>query len=209
MKPNIYLIGVGYYTEVIIELAQDCGFEVKGLYHYNEERVGDIVLGVEVIGSTNALFLQDIKNKNFGVTMGDNLLRENLANKIRGLGGLTPNLIHPTVILSPSIKIGVGCFLHANALLLTKSEIGNDCNISPNSMVSHHAMLGNACFLAPFSVVGAYSVIGNRVLFGINSIILPTKLVLGDDCVVGAKANVTKSFVAKTTLVGNPAKPLK
>ncbi|HAB26481.1 MAG TPA: acetyltransferase, partial [Xanthomarina gelatinilytica] len=35
MKKDIYLIGVGNYTEVIIELAQDCGFNIKGLYHYN------------------------------------------------------------------------------------------------------------------------------------------------------------------------------
>ncbi|KAA5824419.1 acetyltransferase [Algibacter amylolyticus] len=209
MKPTIYLIGVGYYTEVIIELARDCGYQVAGLYHYNEDRVGEIVLGVKIIDTTKALFSGNIKGKKFGVSVGENNTRESISKTIRSLGGETPNLIHPKAVLSPSVEIGVGCFIHAMAILHTATKIGDDCIVSSGSMLGHHASLGNVCFMAPFSLVGAYSTIGERVLFGLNSLILPNKLTLGNDCIVGAKANVTKSFDAKTTLIGSPAKPLK
>lgn len=208
MKPIIYLLGVGNYTEVIIELAQECGYIVKGLYHYNNERIGESVLGVPIIGCTEQLFKEEIKKINFAVTIGENKLRSQLAQKLRELGGVTPNLIHPKAFVSPSANIGDGCFIHLNAIIWTKVVLGNDCIISPNGMVAHHATVKEACSVAPFSVIGTYCEIGKRVLFGINSVVLPKKLTIGDDCIVGAKANVTKSFPNNTVLVGNPAKPL-
>ncbi|WP_282123987.1 acetyltransferase [Algibacter mikhailovii] len=208
MKPSIYLIGVGTYTEVIIELARDCGYEVKGLYHSKADRVGEVVFGVKILASTDELFKKSLKGESFAVTVGNNLMRQNIAIKLRELGGFTPNLIHPTVMISKSAKTGVGCLIHFNACIWTNAKIGNDCVLSPNAMIAHHATMGNGCSVAPFSVVGAYSKIGNRVLFGINSVVLSKELSLGDDCLVGAKANVTKSYGANTTLVGNPARPI-
>jgi len=206
---DIYLIGVGNYTEVIIELAIDCGYNVKGLYHYNNERIGEEVLGIKIIGSTDYLFKTDVKEKQFALTMGDNKLRSDMATKIRFLGGFTPNLIHPKAFISPTATLGNGCFIHFNAVLWTKSTIGSDCVISPNAIIAHHASIQDGCSVASFSVVGAYCKIGKRALFGVNAIVLPKALTLGDDCIIGAKANVTKSYYNNCVLVGNPARNIK
>ncbi|WP_282123988.1 NeuD/PglB/VioB family sugar acetyltransferase [Algibacter mikhailovii] len=207
MERIIYLIGVGNYTEVIIELARDCGYEVKGLYHYNEDRIGDTVLGVKILASTQSLFNKNLKGKNFAVTIGNNAMRQNVAEKIRQLEGETPSLIHPKAEISSSASLGQGCFVFSCATLWTQSKIGNDCIISPKSIVSHHASVGNACSIASLSIIGTYCKIGNRVLFGMNSLILPHALSLGNDCIIGAKANVTKSYKSNSVLVGNPARP--
>lgn len=202
-------MGVGNYTEVIIELARDCDYDVKGLYHYNTDRVGETVLGVKVTDTTENLLQQDIRGKNFAVTMGDNTIRQTLANKIRDKGGITPNLIHPYAVISPSAKLGVGCFIHMSSKISTQVVLGNDCVVDFNSLVAHHAKLGNACYMSSIAMVGSYCIIGDRVLFGMNSLILPLRLTLGNDCIVGGKANVTKSFPDNCLLVGNPAKKLK
>ncbi|MCF6346901.1 MAG: acetyltransferase [Flavobacteriaceae bacterium] len=204
MKKEIYLIGVGNYTEVIIELARDCGYLVKGLYHYNSERNGEFVLGVEILGSTEDLFKNGLKELSFGITIGNNSKRQEIANKIRSLNGVTPNLIHPTAKISESAIIETGCFFQANAMVWAKALVNSDCILSPNSYISHHAKVDSSCFLAPFSVVGAYCSIGKRVTFGINSIIIP-KLSLGDDSIVGAKANILQPFDKNSILIGNPA----
>ncbi|AUC80642.1 DapH/DapD/GlmU-related protein [Lacinutrix sp. Bg11-31] len=208
-KKEIYLIGVGNYTEVIIELAIDCGYTVNGLYHYNNERIGEEVLGIAIIGCTEDLFKTDIKGKQFALTMGENKLRSEMASKIKSLGGFTPNLIHPTALISKSATIGYGCFIHFNAVIWTKSILGNDCVVSPNAMIAHHSEIADACSVASFSVIGAYCKVGKRVLFGVNSIVLPKALIIGDDCIVGAKANVTKSYPNNCLLVGNPARKIK
>jgi sugar O-acyltransferase (sialic acid O-acetyltransferase NeuD family) len=206
---EIYLIGVGNYTEVIIELAIDCGYTIKGLYHYNNDRTGEQVMGITIIGSIDDLYKSNLKGKQFAVTIGENQLRNKVAAKIRSLKGDTPNLIHSSAVISKSATIGLGCFIHFNAVVWTKASLGNDCLISPNTMVAHHATMSDACSVASFSVVGAYCTIGKRVLFGVNSIVLPKALTIGDDCIVGAKANVTKSFPANSLLVGNPAIKIK
>jgi sugar O-acyltransferase (sialic acid O-acetyltransferase NeuD family) len=209
LKKEIYLLGIGNYTEVIVELAQDCGYDIKGLYHYNADRVGETVMNIEIIDTTENLLLQDITGKQFAVTMGENRIRQNLANKIRKKGGITPSLIHPNAVVSPSAKIGEGCFIHMYSKISTYAVVGNDCVIDFNSLVAHHATLGHACYMSSIAMIGSYCTIGERVLFGMNSLILPLKLTLGDDCIVGGKANVTKSFPENCLLVGNPAKKLK
>ncbi|AUC75606.1 DapH/DapD/GlmU-related protein [Olleya sp. Bg11-27] len=206
---DIYLIGVGNYTEVIIELARDCGFTVKGLYHYNSDRIGEELLGVKIIDSTDNLYNSNLNGRQFAVTIGENKLRSDIGSKIRSFGGETPNLTHPSAFIYDSATLGQGCFIHLNAVIWTRATLGDDCIISPNGMIAHHASIGDGCSVAPFSVVGAYCKIGKRVLFGINSIILSKSLTLGDDCIVGAKANVTKSYPEKCVLVGNPARKIK
>src|SRR5690554_863008 len=209
MQKDIYLIGVGNYTEVIIELAQDCGFNIKGLYHYNHERLGEKVLGYPIIGCTEDLYQKDITGKNFAVTMGNNKMRHEIASKLRNLGAHTPNLIHPKAFISPSATLGQGCFIHLNAKISTNCTLGNDCVIDFNSLVAHHATLADACYMSSLAMVGSYCNIGERVLLGMNSLIIPLNLSIGNDCIVGAKSNVTKSFPEKCVLVGNPARKIK
>ena len=203
---EIYLIGVGNYTEVIIELAQECGFFIKGLYHYNDTRNGEVILGIPILSSFDSILSTDeIKGKNFAVAVGDNNKRSKIAKIIREQKGNTPSLIHPLSKKSTSTEIGVGCFIHAYSNLWTKSKIGNDCIISPSALISHHSTIMDNCFITSFSIIGSYSTIGFNTFVGLNSVILP-KINIGNNCYIGAKSNVTKSLTDNLTVIGNPAK---
>ena len=203
MKKDIYLIGVGNYTEVIIELAQDCGFNIKGLYHYNHELLGEKVLGYPIIGCTEDLYQKDITGKNFAVTMGNNKMRHEIASKLRNLGAHTPNLIHPRAFISPSATLGQGCFIHLNAKISTNCTLGNDCVIDFNSLVAHHATLADACYMSSLAMVGSYCNIGERVLLGMNSLVIPLTVMIGNYSRRGAKLKLTISFPELYVLVAN------
>lgn len=203
---DIYLIGVGNYTEVIIELAQECGFSIKGLYHYNNTRNGEIVMDIPILNSFDSI-VEDNKvfGNNFVVTVGDNHKRSEIAHLIREKGGFTPNLIHPKASISKSSSIGTGCLIHANVHLWTKSVIENDCIIGLNAVVSHHSILEKSCYLTSLSLVGSYCKIRENTFIGLNSVIIPN-ITIGKNSFIGAKSNVTKSFPENSTLKGNPAK---
>lgn len=206
---DIYLIGVGRYTEVIMELAVTCGYIVKGLYHYNDQRTGEFVDGVEILGTTNDLLSSnDVGRRNFALTMGDNFLRISLSEKVRKLGGLTPNLIHPDVDVSPTATIGQGCLLHKGALLWTKAVLGNDCVLGPGAQISHHAKVDDGCLITSYCIVGAYCEVSKGVFMGLNSVLIPN-IKIGSYCVIGSKANVVKSSASKNVLAGNPARVIK
>lgn len=206
---EIFLIGVGNLTEVIIELAQDCGFIVKGLYHYDSSRDGELVLDIPILSSFDSLInKQNIENINFAVTVGENIKRNEIATIIRTKKGKTPNLIHPSSYISNSAKIGTGTFIHAFSYIWTKAIIGDDCSLSPNSLVSHHSQINDACYITSFSIIGSYNKIGIGTFVGLNSVTLPN-ITIGNYSFIGAKSNVTKNFPKNSILLGNPAKQKK
>ena len=72
-RKEIYALGVGHNTPVFLDLAEACGYTVKGLYHYNDERTGQSDHGFKILGSFNELFsIGDLSGMNFLLTMGDN-----------------------------------------------------------------------------------------------------------------------------------------
>lgn len=87
MKNEIYALGVGRGTPIFIELAEACGYVVKGLYHYNNTRTGEIDHGIPVLGSFEDLFNTDIKGNNFMLTMGDMMIKQEISDRLMKRGG--------------------------------------------------------------------------------------------------------------------------
>ena len=42
MNREIYVLGIGHNTPVYLDLVESCGYIIKDLYHYNDERVGEL-----------------------------------------------------------------------------------------------------------------------------------------------------------------------
>lgn len=73
MNKEIYVLGIGHNTPVYLDLVESCGYTIKGLYHYNDERVGELDHGYPIIGSFNDLFsLNSLEGMNFALSQGDN-----------------------------------------------------------------------------------------------------------------------------------------
>lgn len=87
MSKEIYLLGVGHSTPFFAELAEDCGYTVAGLYHYNDERTGQIDHGYPIICSFNDLYSTNIEGKKFMLTMGNMAIKQELSEKLIHLGG--------------------------------------------------------------------------------------------------------------------------
>src|SRR5690554_3898001 len=127
MKEKIYILGVGRNTPVYIDLALSCNYEIGGLFHFNNEKDGQLVHGFKILGSFDDLFSQyKITNENFAMSMGDNDIRREISLKIRNKGGKTPNLINPTAYISRFVKMGTGVIVHANASIQADVIIGDD-----------------------------------------------------------------------------------
>lgn len=117
---------------------------------------------------------------------------------------------------SPKITIGDNVRFQRNCHLgaIESITIGNDVLTGSNILITDHshgetskALLEMHPSLRPLSSKGPV-VIGDRVWIGENAIILPN-VTLGDGCIVGAGAVVTKSFPAGSVIGGNPARLLK
>lgn len=107
------------------------------------------------------------------------------------------------------------------AISVLSLDIPVSTNIS-QGLVIHHGMglvvhnlskIGSGVILRQNTTIGskagsAAPVLGNGVDVGANCVVLGD-INIGDHAVVGAGAVVTKSFPAKSVLIGNPARSLK
>lgn len=207
---DIYIVGVGNYSIVIAELAEICGFNVKGYLHYNSERNGEDYFGIPIISSAEDFFKSDITDMNFGLSQGNNLLRVEMADFIRSKGGILPRIIHPTVEVARSATIGEGVILKRNVSIQSAVTINRDSIICDNSTICHHVYVKKGCFFAGSVVVGAYTNIEEFVSIG-QAATLPSGKVknVGIGATIGAGSVVVRDVVAGEVVAGNPARTLK
>ncbi|WP_196888891.1 NeuD/PglB/VioB family sugar acetyltransferase [Aureivirga sp. CE67] len=202
---DVYIFGIGNYSEVIIELALDCGHDIKGLYHYDDSRTGERVMGYKILGDYNT-FYNSVKSGNIIVSVGDNHIRRKNFEEFEKRGYNLINLIHPNASISSTVEIGKGVYIHNNAMIWTKSFISDYSIISPKALISHHVKIGLANLISAGSTVGAYVTLNENVLVGNAAIILPKKMFIAKNTVIGAGSVVTKTCEENSIMVGNPAK---
>ena len=206
---TIFALGVGHNTPVFIDLAEACGYEVIGLYHYNDERTGEIDHGFKIIGSFNDLFnLCDLSNMEFMLTMGDNEIRFHLAEKILSLGGKIPTMIHPTAVVSRFASIAsTGVYINAFTIVQADSKVNEGTILLSGVNISHTNSIGKYCFVAGGATIGAYTIMEDYVFVGQGALSISGKVSrIGHHSYIGARALLTHDVCSGELMMGIPAK---
>ncbi len=208
---DIYILGVGNNTAVYIELVEQCGYNLKGLFHYNNERTGEIYHGYRILGSYDDLFANEsLKGMNFALSQGDNQIRGEVFNKILDKRGNIPTIISASAQVSRFAKLGQGVIVHMNTVVHPDVTIGNNTVLSYNVSVTHTSNIGSNCYLSFGAKIGAYVNIEDYVFVGISAIVISGKVErIGEYSYIGAGSVITKSVDSCSVLAGNPARVLK
>jgi len=203
---DVYIVGAGTYGEAMYELAEISGFKVKGFYDEDDNKLHQLVMGIEVVGKFSKMDLGEVKNKRFIVAIGNNEIRHNIMSKINHYGGETPTLIHPTATISPSAEVGNGVYIQANVYLWTKVKIDDFCIISPGVVIAHHTSVGKACLISTLTGVGASIKIAEKVFIGMGCTIVTGISYIVESSIIGAGAVVINNIDQSGTYIGVPAK---
>jgi sugar O-acyltransferase (sialic acid O-acetyltransferase NeuD family) len=209
---SVIVFGSGQIGRLAASILKQCGEEVVGFVDDSPENHGNLVDGVEVIGSRDALKgLPSIKVCN-GV--GTIKARKAVSNWLEEQGVETVNAVHPSVVISPETEIGRNVMIGSACNFFGPVSIGDGCYIGPSVTVSHDTSIGKYCLLSVGTVVGARVDVGNEVFIGTASTLLPTgfgelaRLQVSDGATIGAGALVIRNVAAGATVVGRPAKEL-
>ena len=203
---DIYILGAGTYGEAMFELATIDGYNVKAFYEKDGISIGTTVMGVEVLLETEDIF---VEGRKYIVAIGNNKLRNKIMTKINDLGGITPTIVHPSAIISPSAKIGKGVYIQANAYIWTKVIISDFCIISPGVVIAHHSNIGKACLISTLTGIGASINIEDNVFIGMGATIVTGMSLIGENSIIGEGAVVLKDIEKNSVYAGVPAKKIR
>ena len=204
---EVFVFGIGNYADPIIELCLDCRYTIKGLYHFNSDRTGEMVNGYQILGDYND-FYRDHKRANVVVAVGDNKIRFEKLKELKCRGHNLISLVHPTAYVSKSAVLGEAVYLHINSVVWSKSEIGDCTIISPNALIGHHCKIGKACLISGSSTIGCYVTIKDNTLVGIGSTIISKEITIGQNVTIGGQSLVTKDIPDNEVWAGVPAKKI-
>ena len=205
------IIGAGTYGEVYLAYLQEAGVDIVGFLDDNKDLHGSLVKGVRVLGGTDLLSsLRDTYQvEAVYCPIGNNKLRVRFLSLANQLGYQTPNYIHPSAIISPSVVIGKGVYVLLNTSIMPYVTIQDYVMISMNVNIAHHSVLEEGTFISTGVNFGASIVAHKYSYVGISATIMTGIKNLGEDCLVGAGAVIIKDVPDKAVVAGVPAKVLR
>lgn len=164
-KKKLLLVGAGGFGRVVSELARqsfDCAFIDDSI------EIGAAVCDIPVIGRTENLRDLFAEYNNLVVTIGNNMVRENIYNTAASIGYDFPNLVGQGAYISPYAKLGQGCVILNNAVIQNGSSIGNGVLLNPGVEIHHDCSVGDYSLIYTNSVVRTYAKVGKCVRVGSN-----------------------------------------
>ena len=205
------IFGAGSYGKVYLHYLRDSGVNVVGFLDHNEAMHGTRVLGLSVLGGSEAL--QSVKDSgvvNLYCSIGNNAVRSRVNRLARELGLVTPNFVHRTAVLDSLLTPNLGIYILPCSVIMPFVDVHSDVMISTGVKVPHHSTLKEGVFLSAGVTVGANMCICERAYVGSGATLVTGKcMTVGTGAIIGAGAVVISDVPENAVFAGVPAKMIK
>jgi sugar O-acyltransferase (sialic acid O-acetyltransferase NeuD family) len=204
LKKPVAIVGYSGHAYVIIDILLNSGRLVT---HYCDNEAKEFnpyhlnYLGKEgdVIGR--------LKEFDFFACVAHNGIREKIHTNLASILGNPINAIHPSAIISPSVKMGDGIMIAANATLNPLVQLGRGVICNTSTSIDHECVIGDFCHIAPGVVLCGNVKVGKGSFIGANSVVRQG-ITIGNNVTIGAGTVIVKDIPDGVTVVGNPARQL-
>jgi sugar O-acyltransferase (sialic acid O-acetyltransferase NeuD family) len=205
MKKPVAIIGYSGHAHTGVDILTACGYEVTA-YCDNEKKKQDpfnlIYLGSEM----DPTVLEKLKQYDYFIGVGNNnLLRRKIYEAVSPVLGEPVNAIHPSAVISPSVKMKFGHFISANVSINAVTELGMTAVCNTGCVIEHGCIIGDFTFIAPGAVLCGDVTIGENTFVGANSVI-KQGVTVGKNVTIGAGSVILKDIPDNSTVVGNPGR---
>lgn len=206
---NLVIIGASGLAREVYDLALTCyganpDFKVKGF-------LSDGPSNIEAMGYPKVLnTVSDYEIQEgdvFFCAIGKVRDRKKTSEIILMKGGTFINLIHPTAIISPSAKIGVGVAIKAFSSLASDVTLGNFVYLQSSVILGHDVSLGNYCHVNSFSFFAGHVKVEDLCVINAGAKLIQN-IKVGTGATVGIGSVVLTKVRPETTVFGIPAKKI-
>lgn len=209
---DIIIIGASGFGRETAELVEDINdivpeWNLLGFVDDKKELHGMLINGHRVLGGIT--LLNNYQKQIFTVCAIANCqIKKRIIKQIFNTNISYASLIHPSAVVSNSLKIGQGVIIQAYSVITSNVKIADHVGISPQCGLGHDSIIEDYSTLFWNVNIGGHVVIGEGTLLGTKSTIIQEKKV-GEWSIVGSNSNVIRDIPGHCTAVGNPAKAIK
>lgn len=205
---DILIIGAGGHARVVLDILRAAGqHRPLGFLDADEALQNTTVSGLPVLGHPQHLSKLRGKARGAIIAIGNNATRLAYAKQMTDAGLELVSAIHPSALLSPTVRLGKNLVIAAGAVVSTEAVIGDACILNTGSITDHECQLDKGVHLAPGAILAGRVRVGERAFIGLGAKVIQC-LTLGAGCTVGAGATVIRDVPPNTTVIGTPARPL-
>lgn len=207
MKRPVAIIGYSGHAHTGIDILTAAGYTVEA-YCDNEPKASN-PFNLTYLGSENDPAVQEkLSYYDYFIGIGNNNpLRRKIYETVAPILGEPVNAIHPSAVLSPSVKLQHGHFISANVSINALTELGMTAVCNTGSVIEHGCIIGDFTFIAPGAVLCGDVTIGENTFVGANSVI-KQGVKVGKNVIIGAGTVIIKDVADGATVVGNPARTI-
>lgn len=205
MSRKFVIWGCGGHGREVNFLCEDLGAEVVGFLDERMEMKGVVVDDVPVLGDIHDI--SHLKNKVEVVCagIGDPALKKRFFQKTVEAGFRPADpLVHPSVILSRRVELGMACVVCAGSVLTVNIRLGACVVVNRIVNIGHDCHIGDFCTLSPGANLSGNVILDEGVYVGTGASIRE-KLQIGAWSVIGGGAFVKSDVPGKCLFAGVPA----
>lgn len=193
---KLRIIGAGGHGKVVADTAEASGYSniafLDQLWpeHTNNGRW-------KVIGKPAKL---DVK---MFCALGNNNIRARIFEEYHLTD--SPVLIHPSVILSPTVKMGIGTLVVAGSVVNADTSIGRGTILNTACSVDHDCLIGDFVHISPGAHLGGGVRVGDGAWIGMGAV-MREGIRIGKNVIVAAGAAVVNDIEDGVRVGGIPAR---
>jgi UDP-perosamine 4-acetyltransferase len=204
------LVGTGGHAKVILDIVRDrLEFNIVGVTTSHPEKISDFY-GYPVLGDNSvweACYRRGVDSVFLGVGgFRDNELRKSLYLTLERIGFTILNAIHPSALISETVRVGNGVVISPGVVANTDVSIGNNVILSPGSVIDHETKIGDHVLISTGVTIGGYVTIGDGALIALGAKIV-SGVTIGQNALIAAGSVVVQDVGAGEKVFGVPAKP--
>jgi sugar O-acyltransferase (sialic acid O-acetyltransferase NeuD family) len=205
---KILIFGAGGHAQVVADILicmtkYHTDLMPIGYLDDDLQLLGNIYLGLPVLGKTDRV--AEIDHDRVIIAIGNNARRKQLFESLKAQGKKFFTAIHPTAIISPFAKIGVGTTICAGAIVNPTASIGNNVILNTGSTVDHHNQIEDHVHIAPGVNLGGAVKVNEGAFIGIGAKVIPEREI-GAWSTVGAGATIVTDVESKSMYLGTPGR---
>ena len=204
LKKPVAIVGYSGHAYVVVDILLNAGRLVTAYCDSEEKTLNPYHL--TYLGKESEV-INKLKKFDYFACVGHNGIREKIHTQLSQRLGQPINAIHPSAVISASVKMGNGIMIAANSTLNPMVEIGHGVVCNTSSTIDHECIIGDFSFIAPGAVLCGNVKVGRSTFIGANAVIRQG-IIIGNNVIIGAGTVVIRDIPDNSTVIGNPARKL-